>query len=249
MLNGKILGDLKVSIFFFHCPKTGGTALTSILRKMYSDQEICPIIENNKPQHEIMSGNYRHYLNYKFYHGHYGKDIFCAVNHEHMAITSFRHPVSRIISLYNYFNSITIPEGEDEKVYYAVKTAQSVPFEEFIALRSEEISVYTENQQYRMLTNSPWSMEYKGSVSEAYSLIDNMPWYYICEYYELSVLFAKQHFIQTLSEIPRLNMTPSGKREKRIHEIDESTLRIIHDRNTEDMEIYRYSVVRLFDKI
>src|ERR1700730_11586263 len=98
-------------IFFFHNPKAGGTSLIRLLASRFPPEKHCPLIENTKVEHDGLSGDYGRFRGYDLYAGHYGRDIFSAVNDGHAWTTNFRHPVTRLISLYNFFRFIVnLPE-------------------------------------------------------------------------------------------------------------------------------------------
>jgi hypothetical protein len=90
-------------IFFFHNLKAGGTSLRFIIESRFQAEKRCPLIELNKVDHDDLCGDYARFRGYDLYAGHYGQDIFAAVNDDHSCITNFRHPATRLISLYNFF--------------------------------------------------------------------------------------------------------------------------------------------------
>jgi hypothetical protein len=86
-------------IFFFHNPKAGGYSLRRVFETHFRTEKQCPIIENDKVGHERLRGEYAHFRGYDYYAGHYGRDIFEAVNEGHRCVTNFRNPLTRLISL------------------------------------------------------------------------------------------------------------------------------------------------------
>ena len=90
-------------IFFFHNPKAGGASLRRVFESHFLPEKRCPIIENNKVEHEELGGDYTRFRGYDLYAGHYGRDIFVTVNDGHSCVTNFRHPIARLLSLYNFF--------------------------------------------------------------------------------------------------------------------------------------------------
>jgi hypothetical protein len=147
-------------IFFFHNPKAGGASLRRVLEGRFPAERRCPVIENTKVEHDALAGEYAAFRGYYLYAGHHGHDIFAVVNDGHSCLTNFRHPASRLISLYNYFRlSGTL---SDEELwtdgFYAVRLAKSVEFESFVLADDPRVEVYVRNSHFRQLANSCWSL-------------------------------------------------------------------------------------------
>ena len=66
-------------IFFFHNPKAGRSSLRKVFESHFRTEKRCPIIENDKDEHERLRGEYAQFRGYDYYGGHYGRDIFEAV--------------------------------------------------------------------------------------------------------------------------------------------------------------------------
>jgi hypothetical protein len=56
-------------IFFFHNPKAGGTTFRSILDNRFAAEKRCPLIENNKVEHDALFGDYERFHGYDRYAG------------------------------------------------------------------------------------------------------------------------------------------------------------------------------------
>ena len=169
-------------IFFFHNLKAGGTSLRLIIESRFEAEKRCPLIELNMVDHEYFCGDYARFRGYDLYAGHYGQDIFATVNDDHCCITNFRHPATRLISLYNFFRfKVDLPDQElRTERYYAVLLAKSVSFERFVSSDDPRVDVYVRNSHFRQLTNSCWSLETTNKADGVFRFIDRMPWYYVC---------------------------------------------------------------------
>jgi hypothetical protein len=239
-------------IFFFHNPKAGGSSLRRIFESRYPAKKRCPLIENDKVQHEGSRGDYVRFRGYDLYAGHYGNDIFVAVNEGHGCVTNFRNPLTRLLSLYNYFRFNVNLSAEQLLAdrFYAVLLAKSASFEQFVSCDDPRIDVYVRNSHFRQLANSCWSLDTTKPFEDVCSFIDSMLWYYVCEYPEMSVAWMHQVFDFDLDEIPRINVTGNqGGRAITVSTIDDRTFRIIHRKNELDFALYQHAVARLLTRV
>jgi hypothetical protein len=239
--------DMIDKIFFFHNLKAGGTSVRLIIESRFHAEKQCPLIELNKVDHDDLCGDYARFRGYDLYAGHYGQDIFEAVNDGHCCITNFRHPAARLISLYNFFRfKVKYPDEElRTDRYYAVLLAKSVSFKRFVSADDPRVDVYVSNSHFRQLTNSCWSLETAKKVDRVYRLIDRMPWYYVCEYPDLSLFWMRHVFNWDADQMPRENVTgDQGAQATSLSTLDDHTYRIIRMKNNLDFALYRYAVDR-----
>jgi hypothetical protein len=235
-------------IFFFHNPKAGGSSVTTVLMGRTDPHQSCPLIENDKVQHETLAGDYKRFCGFSVYAGHYGRDIYNAVSAGHLPITNFRHPGSRLISLYNYFrhNVQLSEEMLREDRFFAVFCAKTVGFAEFISSDDPRLAVYTQNAHFRQLTNSCWSMDITNRLEDAYRFIDSMPWYYVCEYPQLSLFWARRAFSWDMNRMPIENVTrDQGSDVLSLSSLNEESYRSLYTKNRFDFDLYQYAVARL----
>ena len=238
-------------IFFFHNLKAGGTSLRHIIESRFQAEKQCPLIELNKVDHDVLSGDYGRFRGYDLYAGHYGQDIFAAVNDDHSCITNFRHPATRLISLYNFFRfKVNYPDEElHTDRYYAVLLAKTVSFESFVSADDPRVDIYVRNAHFRQLTNSCWSLETTKEIDDVFRLIDRMPWYYVCEYPDLSLHWMRRVFDWDVDQMPMENVTGrQGGRATSLSTLDYYTYMIIHKKNELDVSIYRYAVDRFLTR-
>ncbi len=238
-------------IFFFHNPKAGGTSIQQILLNL-GLRSYAPIIENNMVEHQELNGDYKAFKGYYCYMGHYGRDIFSVVNDNHLCMTSFRHPITRVLSLYNFFR-FTVQLSEQKlstEKYFAVRLAKTVDLKTFVSMNDPRVDVYIQNAHFRQLTNSGWSLCMTGSLMQAFDFIDQMAFYYVCEHPQESLNWFKKTMGMDISLFPRVNIT-SSQSEKIVDlkNIDDNTLAEIYSKNTFDLALHDYAVNHLLNKI
>jgi FkbM family methyltransferase len=237
--------------FFFHNPKAGGCSLRQIFESRVSAERLCPLIENDKVEHESSGGEYARFRGYDLYAGHYGRDIFVVVNEGHGCVTNFRHPVTRLLSLYNYFRfnvNLSYEQLLTDR-FYAVLLAKSESFEQFVSCNDPRVEVYIRNSHFRQLANSCWSLETTKPFEDVCRFVDSMPWYYVCEYPEKSLAWMRRVFNFDLDGIPRVNVTrDQGGRAKTVSTLDDRTYQIILGKNVLDFALYQHAVDRLLTR-
>jgi Sulfotransferase family len=238
-------------IFFFHNPKAGGYSLRRVFERHFRSDKQCPIIENDKVEHERLRGEYAPFR-YDYYAGHYGHDIFNAVNEGHRCVTNFRNPLARLVSLYNFFRfKVKLSEEElRSEQFRAVAVAKSVSFEEFVSSNDPDIDVYVRNAHFRQLANSCWSLEATKEFDELCRFVDEMPWYYVCEYPEMSIAWFRRAFHWKLEQLPRENVTQAqGDQAADLSKLDDRTQKVIFMKNDLDFALYRYAVGRFVTRV
>lgn len=238
------------SCFFFHNPKAGGTALREALARCFDASEVSPTVDflpdvyGFEPEPGLQPG-------YRLYMGHYGYDHFRAVEDGHACVTNFRHPASRIASLYNYFRFSVgdAPEVRERPEYFAVRLAKSADFAGFVASDDPRVTTYTSNHHFRQLANSGWSLSHQRRLDDVRRLIDQMAWYYVCEYPELSARWARTALDLPDLMIEAANVTPrTGEPGADLARIAPETLGRIMSLNELDLAIYRHALDRFFQE-
>jgi hypothetical protein len=235
-------------IFFFHNPKAGGVSLRTIFEGHFPPAKKCPIIENDKVGHERLKGDYASFRGYDYYAGHYGQDIFQIVNDGHGCVTNFRDPVDRVVSLYNYFKfNVNLSREElGSERFRAVALAKSASLEEFVSSDDPNVEVYLRNAHFRQLANSCWTLETTEEFDDVCRFVDEMRWYYVCEYPRLSVGWLRRAFSLGFDQIPRLNVTRTkSEQPTNLAPLDSRTRKLILAKNNLDSALYRYAVRRL----
>lgn len=237
-------------LFFFHNPKAAGTSLIEAIRAVGADLSLSPHIPHTISGHARLAGTYQDFRGYDLYIGHYSRDVFEAVRDGHAVITNFRHPVSRIVSLYNFFRLVVPSQPrvtEDERVdLYCVDAAKNLSFDDFVRCDHPYVRTYTSDHHFRQLTASQWVYERPTSrVEDACAFIDQALCYYVCEYPEASLRQMRARL--GIPSLPHVNTTREKPGSVAEAEISVDTCRAILDINTRDMAIYRHAVARLLE--
>lgn len=239
-------------LFFFHNPKAAGSSIKSVFERQFDEAVRSPNIENDATEHAAHAGRYGRFQGYDYYGGHFGRDVFDAVAVDHRPITGFRDPLSRVVSLYNFFRfTVTLPPAElASERFFAVHAAKTLPFDRFVASSDPRIGVYIDNQHFRQLTGSGWSLARGGGLADARRFVDRMPWYYVCEHPELSALWARQALGWRLPALPRENVTAGPADEMvRVADLDLLTCRMLYAKNQLDLALYQYAVTGLVRRL
>jgi hypothetical protein len=92
----KAMTSFPMPMFFMHIDKAGGLSVISILREHFQSGEICVHPPNEAWYQHDLTG-------YKLYAGHFSRDFFGGQGGT--KLTMLRHPVSRIVSLYDFYRS------------------------------------------------------------------------------------------------------------------------------------------------
>jgi hypothetical protein len=229
-------------LFFFHNPKAAGTAVGRVLGSLFPAEARCPLIENTEREHQQHAGKYADYISYAYYGGHYGYDIFSTVADGHRPVTNFRDPASRLISLYNFYRQVPLPQNEAElDNLYPVAFAQRSSFRQFVETEDPRVEIHTRNHHVRQLSSSAWDPGSRGDLGQARALLAQMPWFYICAYPEQSQHWGEHVFGAAFGKISRENVTHHQTEVR----IDSDTSRIIQDKNRLDQTLYVEAVRRL----
>jgi len=234
--------------FFFHNPKAGGTALRHALERYFRPQEIAPT-RNLRP--EVYGAIEANALprGYRFYCGHYGFDQAQWSAPHHAMITNFRHPATRLQSLYEYFR-YGVPDSPALRTrpeFFAVRLARSVDFETFVTNPDPRVLTYTSNHQYRQLANCGWSFSVTRSVADVCATIDEMAWFYVCEYPEMSLRWARAALGAPQFDIGRVNVTPKAADiSSPLLEMSHRALDRVLEMNQKDLAIYSHALGRFF---
>jgi hypothetical protein len=231
-------------IFFFHIPKAGGISVQRAMQRSLPAATLSPIFVNNVDQHRKLAGNYAPYRGYDIYSGHYGREVYEGVRQNHLCITNFRHPVDRLISLYNYFRYMVPVDSTDlgDGARRPIELARSATFEEFVLSTDPMTEIYVCNAHYRLLSKNMWSLDEVSSVPEMCDFIDSMPCYYVCEFPGLSRLWLQTAL--GIGGIAVENATSGGDLVKS-DSLDRSVVDRVCERNALDLALYRHAVERL----
>lgn len=236
-------------LFFFHNPKAAGLSITHALEAAVGEVGMAPEIANNLNQHEAVAGRYEPFKGHDFYAGHYGRDVFEAVRDGHAYITNFRHPVGRVLSLYNYFKDTfkKLTPGHGSVAYYAAcEAAATLSLHDFVTSKHPAVRIFVSDFHFRQLTGTPWEFREPAPLRAAYDFIDGALWYYVCEFEDLSRRWLTEAL--GIESLPHDNTSHDKPTSLRPCQIPDETVQAILDLNTRDLAIYRYAVQGLLGR-
>lgn len=236
-------------LFFFHNPKAAGLSITHAIKAATGEEAHAPEIANNLNQHEALGGQYEGFKGHDIYTGHYGRDVFEAVRDGHPYITNFRHPVRRVLSLYNYFRDTfkKLSSGEGSAAYYAAcEAAATMSLHDFVICDQPAVRVFVSDFHFRQLTSTPWEFRDPAPLEAAYEFIDGALCYYVCEFEDLSRRWLAESL--GLESLPHDNTSHDKPGSLRPDQIQDETVKAILELNTRDLAIYRYAVQGLLGR-
>ncbi|EJN24563.1 Sulfotransferase family [Pseudomonas sp. GM78] len=231
-----------VPILFLHNPKAGGTSVAAALRQKFDPGDVSPYFDNSPA--ERRPEDWSSYSRYRFVAGHFGYEVKQYFPH-HVLVTNFRHPVRRIVSMYNYWRSYPL-----ELLPEAIRQADNGPtlahqmsLSEFVRSRNPYLSLYLDNFHVRQLTGSGWIGRRRfGDMLLAKLRIRKMPWFYVCERPDLSVTWLRSVFPEMRdTPIPHENVTTSETETA----LTSSDIRVIEERNKADLALYGFALKQL----
>jgi hypothetical protein len=214
---------------------------------MYPADRFCPVDPQDPFQYRAAAAGYRAMRGFDVYMGHYGHDVYRAVDAGHAIITNFRHPATRLTSLYNYFRFTVRPTPEELETrdYTAVRLAKSASFEDFVLCDDPMVAMYTSDQHFRQLANTPWSMASTRSERAVADMVEAMPWFYVCEFPEASYLWARRALGWRFDRVARENLTAAGESPASVLAMPDRLYDELMARNARDLALYRLAVDRL----
>jgi hypothetical protein len=190
-----------------HIPKTGGNSVFKIIADHVPSLRICP-----SPRLGVW--NYRYYdvHGYDIYSGHFDHEFLDQIGAGALRLTMVRHPVARIVSMYDYwrgFSADEISAISAEIPDNGPLFASSVRFDAFVAAPTQFVKGQVENgmtrqllgKTYKELLSNPNEM-----INEAYRRLSTFDWVGITEQLDQSIA-SLADLLEFNPEvgIPRLN--------------------------------------------
>lgn len=224
------------SIVFLHNPKAGGTAVTSFIKNLYSSHQVAPILESSASTR--CHAAWIPHRNCLFVSGHFGHEVRESHFPNHWLITNFRHPVSRIQSLYRYWRAMPQAQMAQLPAINGPSLAKKMNFSDFIASEDPFLRMYISNFHARQIIKSGW-LWWKCDEADlriAKARVEAMNWFYVCESPQISISWLKSIFPEkSIPDIlPMTNET--SKRNDFIPTWQQ--VGVILERNRLDMELY-----------
>lgn len=230
-------------IVFLHNPKAGGTSITDALRRCYTAGEIAPTLES--APHDRRPAVWRRWTHCRFVAGHFGHEVARRHFAGHALITNFRHPLARIVSLYDFWRSVAEPSMFRLSSRSGPALARRLTFAEFVRSDSPFLALYVADFHTRQIVESGWTPRAidGGSMRLAQERTAAMRWFYVCEHEQWSLAWLREAFpaVAAGCGIGRSNVNAS--RERTIPSpADEA---VILERNRHDLELYEFAAATL----
>lgn len=133
-MNTSILESQFPRLCFVHVPKTAGSSLNEFFSEIYGELKL--------PAFTTL--DYKSYTQaqlkeYLFYSGHcYWRD-YTRLPSDTRTFTVLRNPVARVVSLYQYWGTISVDHIDDENIVAAMNIAKSSSIYEFISSKNSFI--------------------------------------------------------------------------------------------------------------
>ena len=227
-------------LVFLHNPKAGGTSITDALRNCYAPGELAPTLES--APHERRPAAWRRLSGCRFVAGHFGHEVAARHFPGHALITNFRHPVARIVSLYDFWRRIVDPGLFRFSARSGPAHARRLTFSEFVRSNSPFLSLYIADFHTRQILESGWTLRTidAGGMALAKERTAAMRWFYVCEFEQQSLAWLHEVFPDVVSGrgIGRANVNAS--RERTVPST--ADVAVIEERNRHDLELYEFAV-------
>ena len=100
----KMINSNRLPVFLMHVPKCAGTSVYFYLLPSFKPSEICPF-----PDHGVWSWRAADVPGFKLYCGHFTADFLNAMGSGGTRLLVVRHPLDRVISLFDFWRSYRWP--------------------------------------------------------------------------------------------------------------------------------------------
>jgi hypothetical protein len=177
--------------------------------------------------------------------GHFGHEVAARHFPGHALITNFRHPVARIVSLYDFWRRSVDPGLFRWSDRSGPAHARRLTFAEFVRSDSPFLSLYVADFHTRQILESGWTKRTidAGDMSLAKERTAAMRWFYVCEFEHQSLAWLGEAFPAVVAGrgIGRTNVNAS--RDRTVPSA--ADVAVIEERNRHDLELYEFAVASL----
>jgi len=230
--------------FFLHNPKAGGSSLRTLLGEIGKEGSVAPTFFNAAGDYRSNIGRMPSYRGFDHYFGHYGYDVFQELGDQHLLITNFRDPITRIHSLYRYWRQSVSIENADslhENDARLVYLAKELSFSNFIRSKNCDLLLYISNFHARQLHSSGWIQRRlnKASVWVIRQRIRRMPWFFIADTPDASMVLLRHQF----PEANNLTLPFENPTTRDPEVITNEDAQYLIQLNLVDYSIYSYAVM------
>lgn len=230
---------LKKCVVFLHIPKTAGTSLISLLSRSFDRDKIYRF---NSGDLQITFGTPDTYKNHDLVIGHVPVNFLSDFKESITLLTFLRHPVDRIISLYNFYKHLPENRIHGDMATFKCNAANKLSIREYCNLDHPYVINETNNGMSRMLSSrSGYGKDLSNEelFEDARDNLVSMK-FGIVEDYEKSVDYIMHSLgLAPSLSIPKLNRTSSRPK---LNEISIDDYETIINRNLVDMALYKFAV-------
>jgi Sulfotransferase family len=237
--------SLVLPLGFMHLPKTGGISVRGVITSHLPSLRIAP-----SPKLGIWELTPDHIGRYDLYSGHFEYRFFDKIGNQVLKLTMLRHPLRRMVSLYDYWRGFTdgaISAITEEIPDNGPLFASSVDFYEFIRNPTPFVRTHVENGLTRQLLGKSYNASpsnYSAMVHEAKRRLCTFDWIGITERFDASIQELAKRVGFTLSfDIPRINSSyivpPDGlRRVVAPTRPTKTSIDLVRETNSIDIELY-----------
>lgn len=244
-------------IFFLHVEKCAGTSVASLLRASFEPDEICP-----QPPFGTWTWHAREVRRYNLYWGHFSTDFIAEVGRGGTRLTMMRHPLARVISLFDYWRShrwehirTALPPHPDN----GPLVAKSGSLDDFLGSESKFVMGNIYNTFARRLLGRRFEslqIDEGTAIAESIAILRTFAWVGISESFESSVrLLSALLDLAAPATLPQENSTyaigtdhPTCEPIEKTRPSDEQRARIMEG-NRIDGAIYQAGRAMLSDML
>lgn len=230
-------------LVFLHNPKAGGTSITAALRQGFAAREIAPPFDQSPWQRP--GGLPAAARGCRFLAGHFGHEVVDALGVPCDVITSFRHPVARLVSLYDFWHDVVDHAALDRRFPggHGARFARSLSFAAFVRSPDPTLGLYVENFHARQLLGTGWEPRRLtgADLDRVRERIGRMRWWYVCEREAAALAWLRAAFPGLATGLGRTNVNPRGRRTVPTP----ADVDVILERNAADLALHDHAVALL----
>lgn len=230
-------------LVFLHIPKTAGLTFTSLLQARYGD-EIDPRRFWYEPRwsaFSIASANAASLHDYRVFAGHYYYDVCRLLPGRPICLTFLRHPVRRVLSLYNYYRA--------HETHPHAAAVAALSFEEFITCAPDSPFFEMTHNHMTTLLGRRFAITVPEDIRTAVPIDEDRLAIAQQRLREMAFVGITERFADSLALLCyTLDWTPIAAYENRnvtananklrVKDVPEATIYQVMAHNVEDMQLY-----------
>ncbi|MEO0988371.1 MAG: sulfotransferase family 2 domain-containing protein [Cyanobacteria bacterium J06639_14] len=230
-------------LFFIHIPKTAGTTFNAFLEQQYDLGAIIPPGFFGK--HEVyvrpedIEAHRDQLKQFALLRGHFGYKIYQAMAPEFITLTVLRHPLERVVSLYNDWRTKSEEnlENAPELEKSLAMLAQHLSLPDFLQASHAQLPHWFHNGQARLLAQD-FSCELEDAELQRLALehLDAIDYVGITEAFDLFLWVLCERF--GWYRPVQLQALNKARHSLRVEDLDEAARAIVAEKNAVDWALY-----------